>query len=70
MSEQVRLLHVNGRLEIELAGTLAGIPAHHQQNPRRDPRGLHVMVVAGERNRRYLQGLVSRIPTVNRPLSR
>jgi hypothetical protein len=46
MNEQVRLLPVNGRLEIELAGTLAGILALTSNNPRRDARGLKVTVVA------------------------
>jgi hypothetical protein len=36
MNEQVRPLPVNGRLEIELAGTLAGILALTSNTPRRD----------------------------------
>ena len=47
MDEQVRLLPVNELLEIELAGTLAGILALTSNNSRRDARGLKVTVVAG-----------------------
>ena len=47
MDEQVRLLPVNGRLEIALAGRLASILALTSNNPRRDARGLKVTVVAG-----------------------
>ena len=47
MNEQVRLLRVNGRLEIALAGTLTSILALTSNNPRRDARGLKVTVVAG-----------------------
>jgi len=47
MNEQVRLLPMNGRLEIALAGRLASILALTSNNPRRDARGLKVTVVAG-----------------------
>ena len=39
MDEQVLLLPVNGLLDIELAGTLAGILALTSNNSRRDARG-------------------------------
>jgi DNA invertase Pin-like site-specific DNA recombinase len=45
--EEVRLLPENGRLEIELAGALAGILALTSNNPRRDGRGVQVTLVAG-----------------------
>ena len=45
--EAVRLVPENGRLEIELAGDLAGILALTSNNPRREGRGLQVTLVAG-----------------------
>ena len=52
--EEVRLVPENGRLEIELAGDLAGILALTSNNPRRDGRGLQVTLVAGACNPRQL----------------
>jgi DNA invertase Pin-like site-specific DNA recombinase len=45
--EEVRLVPVEGKLEIELAGALAGILALASNNPRRTGRGLQVTLVAG-----------------------
>ncbi len=52
--EEVRLVPANGKLEIELAGALAGILALTNDNPRRAGRGLQVTLVAGEGNHRQL----------------
>src|SRR4029077_9616991 len=55
--EEVRLVPVEGKLELELAGALAGILALTSNNPRRDGRGLQVTLVAGVSffaTRRYL----------------
>jgi len=49
--EEVRLVQSEGKLEIELAGALAGILALTSNNPRRSGRGLQVTLVAGTRNR-------------------
>jgi len=51
--EEVRLVPTDGRLEIELAGALAGILALTSNNPRRAGRGLQVTLVAGARNHLY-----------------
>ena len=45
--EAVRLVPVDGKLEIELAGDLAGILALTNDNPRRNGRGLQITLVAG-----------------------
>ena len=45
--EEVRLVPVEGKLELELAGALAGILALTSNNPRRDGQGLQVTLVAG-----------------------
>jgi DNA invertase Pin-like site-specific DNA recombinase len=52
--EEVRLVPVEGKLEIELAGALAGILALTSNNPRRSGQGLQVTLVAGEGNHRQL----------------
>ena len=52
--EEVRLIPVDGKLEIELAGALAGILALTSNNPRRAGRGLQVTLVAGEGHHRQL----------------
>jgi site-specific DNA recombinase len=51
--EEIRLVPVEGKLEIELAGDLAGILALTNDNPRRVGRGLQVTLVAGARNPLY-----------------
>jgi len=51
--EAVRLVPVDGKLEIELAGDLAGILALTNDNPRRTGRGLQITLVAGARNHLY-----------------
>src|SRR5262249_34923611 len=51
--ESVRLVPENGRLEIELAGDLAGILALANNNPHQDGRGLQVTLVAGARTHLY-----------------
>jgi len=51
--EGVRLVPVDGKLEIELAGALAGILALTSNNHRRVGRGLQVTLVAGARNHLY-----------------
>jgi hypothetical protein len=48
--DEVRLVPVDGKLEIELAGALAGILALTSDNPRREGQGLQVTLVAGARN--------------------
>jgi site-specific DNA recombinase len=50
--EEIRLVPVNGKLELELAGDLAGILALTNESPRRTGRGLQVTLVAGTRNQR------------------
>jgi site-specific DNA recombinase len=52
--EEVRLVPTDGKLEIELAGALAGILALTSNNPRRVGRGLQVTLVAGKGNHRQL----------------
>jgi len=44
---------VDGKLEIELAGALAGILALTSNNPRPERQGLQVTLVAGARNHLY-----------------
>jgi site-specific DNA recombinase len=51
--EEIRLIPVDGKLEIELAGALAGILALTSNNPRRSGQGLQVTLVAGARNHLY-----------------
>ena len=51
--DEVRLVPVEGKLELELAGALAGILALTSNNPRRDGQGLQVTLVAGARNHLY-----------------
>jgi site-specific DNA recombinase len=51
--EEVRLVPVEGKLELELAGALAGILALTSNNPRRDGQGLQVTLVAGACNHLY-----------------
>jgi len=48
--EEVRLVPSDGKLEIELAGALAGILALTSNNPRRAGQGLQVTLAAGVRN--------------------
>jgi hypothetical protein len=64
--EEVRLVPENGRLEIELAGALAGILALTSNNPRRDGRGVQVTLVAGARNHLYRRAV--RWPGVPQPV--
>jgi site-specific DNA recombinase len=45
--EEVRLVPVEGQLELELVGALAGILALTSNNPRREGQGLQVTLVAG-----------------------
>ena len=51
--EEVRLVPVEGQLELELVGALAGILALTSNNPRREGQGLQVTLVAGARNLLY-----------------
>jgi site-specific DNA recombinase len=65
--ETIRLVPENGRLEIELAGDLAGVLAltADSKKPATIARdGLPVTVVAGTRNQCYLQALRTRIPRI------
>ena len=63
--------------EVGLIGEIAAMVDLGAHNKKADPKGSavpaayrsSVRVVAGERNQRYLQGLVSRIPLLNRPLT-
>jgi len=63
--------------EVELIGEIAAMVDLGAQNKKAGPAGSavpdayrsSVKVVAGARNQRYLQGLVSRIPLVNSPLT-
>jgi len=57
--EEVRLVPVEGKLEIELAGALAGILALASNNPRRTGRGLQVTLVAGARNHLYRTNVIA-----------
>jgi site-specific DNA recombinase len=74
--EEIRLVPVEGELRIEIKGELAGILELCDARANQKPGGLstaglaeQIKMVAGERNQRYLQTLVSRIPMVNRPLT-
>ena len=71
--EVIRLIPDEGKLRIEIKGELAGIlelcDAGSKKPGDLSTAGLaeQIKLVAGERNQRYLQGLVSRIPVLNRP---
>jgi site-specific DNA recombinase len=65
MHPQIRLVPENGKLEIELAGDLAGIQALASGSKKpamRGHDGLQVTLVAGTRNTRFLRLIERTIP--------
>ena len=60
---------IDAQLHGDLAAVLGLSDPDKQKLPAAGAVGSQLSVVAGERNQRYLQTLVSRIPMVNRPLT-